>query len=96
MADFLASATLFESLSGDQLSRLCEVVVVQEFSNGELIVRQGDVAEAVYLVYDGRVACRRRGASECPESHSALAQARGKLGWPDGSRSAETRLAPPS
>ena len=93
MADFLASAALFESLSGDQLSRLCEVVVVQEFSNGELIVRQGDVAEAVYLVYDGRVACRRHGASACPESHSALAHARRKHGRAEGSRSAAETFA---
>jgi len=64
MLEFLRSCALFEALTTEQLLRLSSVVTVLKFTGGEYVVRQGDLADSIYLIKSGAVVCVRRGSEE--------------------------------
>jgi ATP-binding cassette subfamily B protein len=51
----LRGTTAFSILSDDELDRLAERFQLVRYSLGQTIVRLGEVADALYLVYSGRV-----------------------------------------
>ena len=53
--DILANVELFSELPRKDLSRLAKVTVVRDFKTGDVIVREGDLGIAFYIVAQGRV-----------------------------------------
>mmetsp|Transcript_22038 Transcript_22038/g.59249 ORF Transcript_22038/g.59249 Transcript_22038/m.59249 type:complete len:101 (+) Transcript_22038:1-303(+) len=64
MLDFLHQIPLFSSLTTEQLTRLSSAVVTLKFAGGEHIVRQGEKADAIYIIREGKVVCMRRGSED--------------------------------
>jgi len=54
----LASVNLFEALSEDERAELAQNLKYAPFTRGEIITRQGDEADWLYLVEDGRASVR--------------------------------------
>ncbi len=46
---------LFEPLSDDQIHQLAAGATLQRFTSGELLVRQGDAGESLFVIKEGRV-----------------------------------------
>lgn len=59
LALHLRTAPLFRELSEDELARLRQEVRFQSFAANDVIVREGEEAQAVYLVRSGAVKCVR-------------------------------------
>jgi CRP-like cAMP-binding protein len=59
---FLRSAELFAALPGEDLARVALLAEEERRGPGEEIFREGDVADALYLVASGRVEVVRAGA----------------------------------
>ncbi len=55
MTDRLAEIELFAGLSGEQLAWLAEAGVYKELADGEMIFREGQVAEAFFVLLDGEL-----------------------------------------
>jgi CRP/FNR family transcriptional regulator, cyclic AMP receptor protein len=55
LRDVLKQNFLFASLSDQELDALCSQVWVEQFPPNTIIVREGDVVDALYLVVDGGV-----------------------------------------
>jgi CRP-like cAMP-binding protein len=53
--DALAAAPLFARLSGEALQRLVAEVELIEASAGDILYREGDAADTMFIVVDGRV-----------------------------------------
>jgi CRP/FNR family transcriptional regulator, cyclic AMP receptor protein len=53
--DVLASTELFSELSKDDLARLAKLTVTRQYKAGEVIVREGELGVAFYIVSKGRV-----------------------------------------
>ena len=53
--DVLANVELFSELPRKDLSRLAKVTVVRDFKEGQVIVREGELGIAFYVVAQGRV-----------------------------------------
>lgn len=57
----LKRAPLFERLPGDDLSPLARVAEMETHPKGEVIFREGDMGDALYVVVRGRVDVRKGG-----------------------------------
>jgi len=55
-AQFLQSVSILSPLTDAQRDAIGSVLIEQEFGKGETIVREGDVADAVYIIKSGEVA----------------------------------------
>lgn len=53
--DSLAKVELFEELERSDLERLAKVTVVRDFKAGDVIVKEGEMGVAFYVVAKGRV-----------------------------------------
>jgi len=51
----LRQASLFEGLDDDDLQQIIDQLEIQAFDKGELVVRQGDHTDSLYVIIDGRV-----------------------------------------
>lgn len=54
----MAEKLLFQGLTPAQLDRVAEIVKVRDVPPGEVIIRERDYGEALYVVDDGRVEVR--------------------------------------
>jgi CRP-like cAMP-binding protein len=59
---FLRGAELFAALPGEDLARIALLAEEERRGAGEEVFREGDVADALYLVASGRVKVLRAGA----------------------------------
>jgi CRP-like cAMP-binding protein len=59
---FLRAAELFAALPGEDLARIALLAEEERRGAGEEVFREGDVADALYLVASGRVKVLRAGA----------------------------------
>ena len=59
---FLRAAELFAALPGEDLARIALLADEERRGAGEEVFREGDVADALYLVASGRVKVLRAGA----------------------------------
>ena len=59
---FLRAAELFAALPGEDLARIALLADEERRGAGEEVYREGDVADALYLVASGRVKVLRAGA----------------------------------
>ena len=53
--DILAKVELFAELDREDLERLAKVTIVRDFKAGDVIVREGELGVAFYVVSEGRV-----------------------------------------
>jgi HEAT repeat protein/ATP/ADP translocase len=58
---FLKSAPVFERVSGEDLAPLARVAEVELYSPGEVLTREGEVGDALYVIVRGKVAISRQG-----------------------------------
>ena len=58
--DLLKSIPLFESLSKDARTFIADRLKIETFASGELIVRQGDTGDSLYIITDGLVKVTKR------------------------------------
>ena len=79
---FLHPVGLFEEVSHGQLSKISEISEMVEQSRGELIFTEGDRAEYLYILVEGKVAIRVKLTSR-PESITVavLNQSYQSFGW---------------
>jgi CRP-like cAMP-binding protein len=54
--EMLKSMNLFEFLKLEELKDIAALAKVEEFNSGDYVFKEGDKAEKVYLVLEGRVA----------------------------------------
>lgn len=59
-ADLLNSISLFESLSKDVRTFIADRLKTEVFASGELIVRQGDTGDSLYIIANGLVKVTKR------------------------------------
>lgn len=62
----LAEKLLFQGLTPAQLDRVSEIVKVREVAAGEVIIRERDYGETLYVLDEGKVAVRA-GAAQVAE-----------------------------
>ncbi len=55
VVDILRNVSIFSGLDARQLAELEALAVVREYTRGTLIIREGDVANSLYVLLDGRV-----------------------------------------
>ena len=60
---FLKRCHFLESLQEEQISRLAEALEVTYYEQGDLIVRQGDVADSFFILEEGSVKCTQAKAN---------------------------------
>lgn len=52
----LKSVSIFESLAEASLLDVARIMSFEEFKQGEIFIKKGDVADAMYIIKDGKVA----------------------------------------
>jgi CRP/FNR family cyclic AMP-dependent transcriptional regulator len=97
--DLLAGVDLFADLHPDELARLAEASRQEDLRRGDVLFREGDEADRLYVVVQGRIAISKRSV-DGRESVVALMEPGdlfGEMGLfqPQG-RSAEARALEPS
>lgn len=55
-AEMLKGMNLFEFLKVDELKDIAALAKIEEYNSGDYVFREGDKAEKIYLVLEGRVA----------------------------------------
>jgi diguanylate cyclase (GGDEF)-like protein len=68
----LASVPLFQQLTPDELAPLAEACTRATFAPGEILVRQGEVGDAVFIILEGRVEVRARAESNGAATESVV------------------------
>jgi len=53
---FLKSAPVFERVTGEDLAALARVAEVETYPNGQVIFREGEMGDALYVIVKGKVA----------------------------------------
>jgi CRP/FNR family transcriptional regulator, cyclic AMP receptor protein len=56
--ELLSHVELFHGLESEQVAALSELIEVQEFSNGDVIFRQGSEGDQMYVIANGQVEIR--------------------------------------
>ncbi|HEY3142401.1 MAG TPA: Crp/Fnr family transcriptional regulator [Acidimicrobiales bacterium] len=97
--DLLASVDLFAELRPDELSRLASASSREDLRRGDIIFREGDAPDRLYVVIDGRIAISKRSA-DGREAVVALMEPGDLFGdmglFQTQGRSAEARALEPS
>lgn len=58
--DFLGDSPLFMGLEETEIDRLVELTRVHEFKDGEVIVEEGSMGDAIFLLYSGQITISTR------------------------------------
>lgn len=56
---FLKSVPLFREIPGEDLAQIASIADEVEYKGGELVFKEGDIGEAMYLILDGKVRVHR-------------------------------------
>jgi len=56
LVDLLKGVELFAGLNADQIRRLAAITRLVEYKDGEIVFRQGDPGDRLYVIQDGQVA----------------------------------------
>jgi CRP/FNR family cyclic AMP-dependent transcriptional regulator len=57
---FLSESPLFDGLGKAEINDLVERAEIHEFGSGEVVVEEGTLGDAIFLLYDGRLSVRTR------------------------------------
>jgi len=63
----LRKVSILETLGKSQLQRLAEIITEINFKEGDLIIKQGDIGDIMYLVKTGEVRCVIEALDSLPE-----------------------------
>jgi CRP-like cAMP-binding protein len=66
-SEFLTSVPLLESLTREEISKICDVLEVKMFGDGEYIIRQGDDGQDFFVISEGEGTVRKSMAPGQPE-----------------------------
>ena len=58
--DFLRKVSLLKSYSDRKLHKIVDAMTIEEFQEGEGIVRQGSYGETFYIILEGTVECTKK------------------------------------
>ena len=72
MFDILKQIYLFANLSEDELEKIMSVTEIKTFKQDEVLFREGDAADALYIIADGRVRMSKQVANIGEEALSIL------------------------
>ncbi|MGF1465430.1 MAG: Crp/Fnr family transcriptional regulator [Sandaracinaceae bacterium] len=95
VAEALAGIDLFRDLHPDGIARLAAICAEESYAVGEIIFREGEVGDKLYLILDGRVRISREVAGMGEEALAILGpgSAFGEMSLVDDSpRSADARV----
>ena len=56
LVELLKGVELFAGMTDDQLQRLVAISRVVEYREGEIVIRQGETGDRLYVIWDGQVA----------------------------------------
>ncbi len=57
---FLSESPLFDGLGKTEINNLVERAEIHEFSSGEIVVEEGTLGDAIFLLYDGKLSVYTR------------------------------------
>jgi CRP/FNR family transcriptional regulator len=61
---FLKRAPTFESMSSEQLRIISDISIEENFEKGEIIFKQGDLGDKMYVIVEGNIAIVQEGEKE--------------------------------
>jgi signal transduction histidine kinase len=83
----LRDTPLFGGLDDTELLRLADLGQIVDLAPGELLIREGDVADALYVVLDGELeVTKRAGATEIPVALVGPGSLQGEIAALEGGR----------
>jgi CRP-like cAMP-binding protein len=88
--DRLQGLKLFQSVSEEDLSLLADALEEQQYSQGEMIIRQGGAEQVAYIVHSGRVSIH---IDALLMSNYAEGQMFGEFSMLDGTKYSATAVA---
>jgi signal transduction histidine kinase len=87
IAQRLRDTPLFGGLDDEQLSRLVESGEIVDLANGEVLIQEGDVADALYVVLEGELeVTKQSGNSEIPLAQVGPGSLQGEIAALEGGR----------
>ena len=87
IADRLRDTPLFGGLDDEQLGRLVELGEIVDLAPDEVLIREGDEADALYVVLDGQLeVTKRTGSSEIPLARVGPGALQGEIAALEGGR----------
>jgi CRP/FNR family cyclic AMP-dependent transcriptional regulator len=89
-SNVLETVSLFSALSGRHLKKVAAAARIARFHDGTAIVRAGEPRDTLFVVLDGDVIVRRRGA---PELRLGMGSFFGEMALLDGGARSATVLA---
>jgi signal transduction histidine kinase len=87
IAQRLRDTPLFGGLDDEQLGRLVESGEIVDLANGEVLIQEGDVADALYVVLEGELeVTKQSGNSEIPLAQVGPGSLQGEIAALEGGR----------
>jgi CRP-like cAMP-binding protein len=87
VVDRLRLTPLFGGLTDDQLDRLVEMGEIVDLAPGEALIREGDEADALYVVLDGELdVTKRSGRTDIPLARVGPGSLQGEIAALEGGR----------
>ena len=87
VVDRLRLTPLFGGLPDDQLDRLAEMGEIVDLAPGEALIREGDQADALYVVLDGELdVTKRSGRTDIPVARVGPGSLQGEIAALEGGR----------
>jgi signal transduction histidine kinase len=87
IADRLRDTPLFGGLNDEQLGRLVELGEIVDLAPDEVLIREGDEADALYVVLDGQLEITKRtGSSDIPLAQVGPGALQGEIAALEGGR----------
>lgn len=87
VVDRLRLTPLFGGLPDDQLDRLADMGEIQDLDPGEALIREGDEADALYVVLDGELdVTKRSGRTDIPVARVGPGSLQGEIAALEGGR----------
>lgn len=87
IAERLRDTPLFGGLDDAQLLRLVELGEIVDLANDDMLIREGDVADALYVVLDGTLeVTKQSGASQIPLAQVGPGSLQGEIAALEGGR----------
>ncbi|CAG9322017.1 unnamed protein product [Blepharisma stoltei] len=57
--NLIENSQIFRQLTISQKEKILDIIITQEFSDGEIIVNEGDLSEFIYIIKEGTAICKK-------------------------------------